>query len=463
MRFGHVLLSILVATVAAAGCGDDSTSEGGAGGTGGESASPQDGPTYYKDVLPILQKNCVTCHWEGRIGGFSLAEYDQAKPQAGLMAAVTENGTMPPWHAIETDDCKPRFGFVGDPRLSEEDKATLRAWSDANAPAGDPADAPAPFTPADVGLEAPDLEMVPVEPSFVAGDNDQFVCVVYDPTLTETRYVDGISIMPGNAKVTHHALVFRVDRGTAESASGGEERFSCFGAPPGDLIHAWAPGQLPLQLPEGVGMPLGADQVIVVQMHYHPTSTSEEEDSSMIQLSYMSEEPDWEFAIALPGNESSAPGLLPDPDDRDGPEFRIPANVKDHVESMVVTVPNIPIELPVLVVGTHMHYVGRDARFWIERNNPKADEPAEECLVQTPAWDFNWQRGYMFDVPISELPTLSSGDKLRLECRYDNSMSNRFVAEALAQEGLSAPHDVYLGEQTLDEMCLGAIGFLTPH
>lgn len=123
----------------------------------------------------------------------------------------------------------------------------------------------------------------------------------------------------------------------------------------------------------------------------------------------------------------------------------------------------LPILVATLAVGTHMHYVGKDARFWIERNNPTAGEPAEECLVQTPAWDFNWQRGYMFDVSISELPTISSGDKLRLECRYDNSMSNRFVAEALAQEGLSAPHDVYLGEQTLDEMCLGAIGFLTPH
>ena len=34
--------------------------------------------------------------------------------------------------------------------------------------------------------------------------------------------------------------------------------------------------------------------------------------------------------------------------------------------------------------------------------------------------------------------------------------------EALHSEGLDAPHDVVLGENTLDEMCLGAFGIATP-
>jgi hypothetical protein len=141
----------------------------------------------------------------------------------------------------------------------------------------------------------------------------------------------------------------------------------------------------------------------------------------------------------------------------------VPAGAEDHVEQMVIEVPEIPIELPVLVVGTHMHYVGVDIRLWVERDNPSADEPDSECLVHTPFWDFNWQRGYMYDAEIADLPTLSTGDKLRLECHYDNSMKNPFLAQALAEQGLSAPQEVRLGEQTLDEMCLGAIGFLVPH
>ena len=45
-----------------------------------------------------------------------------------------------------------------------------------------------------------------------------------------------------------------------------------------------------------------------------------------------------------------------------------------------------------------------------------------------------------------------------MRCTYNNSMSNPFVAAALAEQGLDGPVDVYLGEETLDEMCLGVMG-----
>ena len=32
---------------------------------GAASLTGQSGPTYYKDVLPILQSNCQTCHRPG--------------------------------------------------------------------------------------------------------------------------------------------------------------------------------------------------------------------------------------------------------------------------------------------------------------------------------------------------------------------------------------------------------------
>lgn len=455
-----LLVGLGAASLGLVGCGDDG-STGGGGQGGGEGGAPANGPTFYKDVLPILQRSCLKCHTEGRIAGFSLGTYEDAKSQAGVMAAVTESGLMPPWHAIETDDCQPPQPFVGDPRLPAEEVALLRAWDEAGAPEGDPNDAPDTGTPPDLDVTDPDLELTPNEASIVEGENDQFVCVVYDPALTGEQFIDAIHIVPGNQKVAHHALLFRVERDNLADASA--ERFDCFGAPQGDLIHAWAPGGTPLQLPEDVGMPIDESHVIVVQMHYHPTGTTTEEDSSTVQIHFTEEEPGWEFQIALPGNESSAPGLLPNANDRnETPEFRIPAGVTDHVEQMVIEVPAVPIELPILMVATHMHYVGVDARFWIERPTPGAGEAESECFVQTPAWDFNWQRGYMYDAPIASLPTASAGDLLKLECRYNNSMSNRFVREALEAEGLSAPMDVTLGEETLDEMCLGVIGFLVP-
>ncbi|MEQ9498046.1 MAG: hypothetical protein RIT81_14340 [Deltaproteobacteria bacterium] len=89
-----------------------------------------------------------------------------------------------------------------------------------------------------------------------------------------------------------------------------------------------------------------------------------------------------------------------------------------------------------------------------------ADQPAEECLLQTPAWDFEWQRFYEYDVSIAELPFVRPGDTFELRCTYDNSMDNPFVREALDEQGLTAPRDVVLGEETLDEMCLLAVTFL---
>jgi hypothetical protein len=105
-----------------------------------------------------------------------------------------------------------------------------------------------------------------------------------------------------------------------------------------------------------------------------------------------------------------------------------------------------------------MHYVGTDMLVKLVHNDPVGDEPDEECLVQTPNWDFGWQRAYAYDAPLDAVPQLRSGDELHMRCDYNNSMSNPFVVQALAEQGLDGPVDVHLGEETLDEMCLGVFG-----
>lgn len=55
---------------------------------------------------------------------------------------------------------------------------------------------------------------------------------------------------------------------------------------------------------------------------------------------------------------------------------------------------------------------------------------------------------------------MQAGDVFEFECTFDNSMGNPFVRDALAQQGLDAPHDVELGDETLDEMCLMALGVI---
>src|SRR5262245_20839223 len=74
------------------------------------------GVTYTKDVAPILQKNCMTCHRPRNIGPMPLTSYDEARPWAKAIREAVVARKMPPWHA----EASPGV-FENDPRLSQKD------------------------------------------------------------------------------------------------------------------------------------------------------------------------------------------------------------------------------------------------------------------------------------------------------------------------------------------------------
>src|SRR5467141_692725 len=93
--------------------------------------------TFTKDVAPILQQNCQTCHRPGEAAPFSLLTYEQARPWAKAIKSEVLHKKMPPWFA------DPHYGkFSNDRALSQSDINTLVAWVDAGAPLGDPKDMP---------------------------------------------------------------------------------------------------------------------------------------------------------------------------------------------------------------------------------------------------------------------------------------------------------------------------------
>src|ERR1700682_2237941 len=95
--------------------------------------------TFTKDVAPILQQNCQTCHRPGEAAPFSLLTYEQARPWAKAIRSAVLEKKMPPWFA------DPQFGkFSNDASLSQSNINTLVAWIDAGAPLGDANDMPAP-------------------------------------------------------------------------------------------------------------------------------------------------------------------------------------------------------------------------------------------------------------------------------------------------------------------------------
>src|SRR5437660_8275389 len=95
--------------------------------------------TFYKDVLPVLQKNCQSCHRPGEAGPMSFLDYKGTRPWAKAIKAAVASKKMPPWPA------DPHYGkFANDRSLSEAELKTLVAWADSDAPEGNPKDAPKP-------------------------------------------------------------------------------------------------------------------------------------------------------------------------------------------------------------------------------------------------------------------------------------------------------------------------------
>ena len=97
------------------------------------------GPTWNKDVAPIVYANCITCHRPGEVAPMSLLTFADARPWARGMKAKVMAHEMPPWFA------DPRYGKFQNKRgLTEVQIDTIAAWADGGAPQGT---GPAPVAP----------------------------------------------------------------------------------------------------------------------------------------------------------------------------------------------------------------------------------------------------------------------------------------------------------------------------
>jgi hypothetical protein len=472
------LLVPLVATCSLAllGCADPPAGDTDDGGTeagdgdgdpGDGDGDPGDGdgdgealrPNWHEDVAPLVTEACQGCHADGGIAPFAMQTYQQTSPWAALMADQAEAREMPPWHAIETDECDPPFSFKHDPRLSDEQIQLLRDWADLGAPEGNPAlAAPLPEAP-DLDLQNPTTSMTMASAINIeaAGQTlDFFHCISLDPGNAEDVFLNGLQVIPGNREIVHHVLVY-VDPTAASAAWAGGLNDNCGGGAgvnaPTQLIAGWVPGGLPMEPPEGVGISVPAGSRLIMNVHYHATGGGAElDDGTGLALRWTTQQPQYSSFFTLlgePGTGDSLTGGL-----------SIPAGASGHVEEYewVVSYNGQPfpdsIEARIWAVAAHMHKVGVDLRVAIEDR----DTAAETCLLQTPEWDFNWQRVYEYDALANEGFRVKAGDIVHIRCTYDNTLDNPAVVEALAEVGLTEPVQVNVGEGTLDEMCLSAIG-----
>jgi len=384
------------------------------------------GPTFSKDIAPIFQQNCQSCHRPGDIAPFPLLTYADAKPRAGMIKVMTSTKLMPPWKAV--DGCGE---FKDERRLSEAQIATIGAWVANGAPEGNPADMPPALTfGSEWGLGTPDLVLANAEAFTPPPHTDTYRCFTVPTNLTQDKWIRAVDTHPGDRGTVHHVLTFidttgdsvRLDE--AEAGPG----YTCFGGPGFNTtgtLGGWAPGQRPLELPENVAFQLPAASRLVMQVHYHPHNDTTVPDRTEIGV-YYSDAVSPKQMIILPLVNQS---------------FTIPPNDPSYRVDAAFPIPT-PFAMKLWLVAPHMHLLGRKMKVEMTPRNGAA-----QCLIQIDDWDFNWQGSYLYQTPID----VPAGTRLSLTAHYDNSSNN-------PRNPNSPPKPVSWGEATTDEMCLAFVG-----
>jgi hypothetical protein len=162
-------------------------------------ANGQHEVTFTKDIAPILQRSCQTCHRPGSVAPMSLLTYEQARPWAKSMKYRTslrnKPYAMPPWFLEKNIGIQ---HYKGDISLSDAEIEKVAKWADSGAPRGNPADMPPPLKFADATewqIGQPDL--IVSSPSFTmkATSPDWWGPIGSTPTgLAEDRYVAAVEM-----------------------------------------------------------------------------------------------------------------------------------------------------------------------------------------------------------------------------------------------------------------------------
>src|SRR5262245_47865232 len=161
--------------------------------------------TFHRDVEPLLQAHCQTCHRPGEAAPMSLLTYDDARKWAAAMKEAVKLRKMPPWFA------DPAHGqFSNDRRLTQEQIDTITQWTDSGKKEGNPKDAPKPLTfsegwvigKPDSVVEMPNAFEVPAK-----GTVD-YAYVVVPTGFTEDKWVERVEVRPGDRSVVHHIVMF---------------------------------------------------------------------------------------------------------------------------------------------------------------------------------------------------------------------------------------------------------------
>ncbi len=400
-------------------------------------------PTFHKDVEPLLQKNCQSCHRPGEVAPMSFLSYKDTRPWAKAIRQAVATKKMPPWFA------DPRYGkFHNDPRLSEEAINTITAWADNGAPEGSPKDAPKPILwTQGWSIPQPDVILkMPVAFKVPATGTVEYQNVVVPTNFTEDKWIQMAEARPGNRATTHHIVAFIREPGSpyladqkpgeffspreeakkasearAAGVAGSPEdmrrRQAGAAAMPTEILVGYAPGTDPSVYKPGQAKLLKKGSALVFQLHYTPNGKPGE-DISEVGLVF-AKVPVKERVITT--NSGTFNFAIPPGD----PNYEVKSTMTIQTDAKLID------------FNPHMHVRGKDFEYRITYPTGESE------IALKVKYDFNWQLYYR---PEKEI-LLPAGTRIDCVAHYDNSANNPNNPDPKAT--------VRWGDQSWEEMMFG--------
>jgi len=378
--------------------------------------------TYTKDIAPIFQEKCESCHRAGQGAPMNLQTFEDARPWARSIKQRVATKSMPPWHLDQTTGIQE---FANDRSLSDQQIATIVKWVDTGAAKGDPKDMPtAKVWGDDSGWQY--AKIIGQQPDFVvksepytvkAVSQDEWWKPVSDVPVTEERWVRAVEMKPGTAagrKVTHHALAQLEQYEPPSDAD--------LGAGGPGLLMEWAIGKNYDAYRPNSGKLILPGSKIRWDIHYHSVGEAIRDHVELAVYLYpKGYKPEHRTRLQLLSAYSTNNNL-------DIPPNSIAQTQGFHVLKSAARLENFQ---------PHMHLRGKAMS--MEAILPTGET---RMLSYVDKFNFNWMNNYIYTDDAA--PVLPKGTILRITAYYDNTSANK---------GNPDPNQwIGYGDRTVDEM-----------
>jgi hypothetical protein len=396
--------------------------------------------TFSKDVAPIFQEKCQSCHQPGSIAPMSLISYQESRPWARSIKDRVAARQMPPWHIDRSVGVQK---FKNDISLTDEQVDTIVKWVDQGAVQGDPKDMP-PAKPLQTdnewaavkdGFGPPDLVIRSEEMTMAAVHQDEWWRPMSDIPVTEPRWVRMVEIRPTNLKarkMIHHAIAYQVlSPENVQSVNTGIGSPRGGASDPDDLVNRrpqlmeWAIGKGYDRYREGTGKLVMPGEKISWDEHIHAVG-EEITGGSEIGL--------WFYPKGQePTKRSYLVGFSGIRRQAGAPPLDIPPNSIAHTEGFTVLKENT------LITNFQPHFHLRGKAMQVEAILPTGET---QVISYVDNFNFNWMTNYIFADEAA--PAFPKGTIIHVSAYYDNTKANKNNPDPDQWVGY--------GDRTVDEM-----------